>query len=176
MTIPDQSQQPAASSDAHAPSSAFGLPLYTQVLIAVICGTAVGALLGQEPYLGGLRNEHLGRLGMFVILLLKTLAIPLIFFAVLDAFVSTILPLRQGTRLLVICLINVSVAMTIGLVIMNVWQPGLSWSSHVDELLNLARPANRSQVQQAAARWRRSPPTFPERCSSRSRAATSSAS
>jgi Na+/H+-dicarboxylate symporter len=149
VTIPDQSQQPAASSDAHAPSSAFGLPLYTQVLIAVICGTAVGALLGQGTYLGGLRNEHLGRLGMFVILLLKTLAIPLIFFAVLDAFVSTILPLRQGTRLLVICLINVSVAMTIGLVIMNVWQPGLSWSSHVDELLNLAPGATPSDAQRA---------------------------
>ena len=151
MTIPDQSQQPAASSDAHAPSSAFGLPLYTQVLIAVICGTAVGALLGQGTYLGGLRNEHLGRLGMFVILLLKTLAIPLIFFAVLDAFVSTILPLRQGTRLLVICLINVSVAMTIGLVIMNVWQPGLSWSSHVDELLNLAPGATPSDSPRAGA-------------------------
>jgi Na+/H+-dicarboxylate symporter len=149
VTIPDQSQQPAASSDADAPSSAFGLPLYTQVLIAVICGTAVGALLGQEPYLGGLRNEHLGRLGMFVILLLKTLAIPLIFFAVLDAFVSTILPLRQGTRLLVICLINVSMAMTIGLVIMNVWQPGLSWSSHVDELLNLAPGATPSDSPRA---------------------------
>ena len=138
MTTPDQPQQSAASSEDPALSSAFGLPLYTQVLIAVICGTAVGTLFGQEPYLGGLRNEHLGRFGMFVILLLKTLAIPLIFFAVLDAFVSTILPLRQGTRLLVICLINVAVAMTIGLVIMNTWRPGLSWSSHVDELLNFA--------------------------------------
>ena len=28
--------------------------------------------------------------------------------------------------------------MTIGLVIMNMWQPGLAWSGHVDELLNLA--------------------------------------
>jgi len=138
VTTPDQPQQSAASSEDPALSSAFGLPLYTQVLIAVICGTAVGTLFGQEPYLGGLRNEYLGRFGMFVILLLKTLAIPLIFFAVLDAFVSTILPLRQGRRLLVICLINVAVAMTIGLVIMNTWRPGLSWSSHVDELLNFA--------------------------------------
>jgi Na+/H+-dicarboxylate symporter len=114
------------------------IPLYTQVLIAVVCGTAVGALFGREPYLGGLRNEDLGQAGMFVILLLKALAIPLIFFAVLDAFITTILPLRQGTRLIVICLINVSVAMAIGLAIMNTWQPGLSWSGHVNELLNLA--------------------------------------
>lgn len=26
------------------------LPLYTQVLIAVICGGLLGALFGQEPY------------------------------------------------------------------------------------------------------------------------------
>jgi Na+/H+-dicarboxylate symporter len=119
------------------------LPLYTQVVIAVILGTIVGSVFGQEPYLGGLRNEQLGQAGMFVILLLKTLAIPLIFFAVLDAFLTTVLPLRQGTRLILICLINVSVAMAIGLVIMNAWQPGLYWRGHVDELLNLA-PAPRS--------------------------------
>ena len=75
---------------------------------------------------------------MYVIVLLKILAIPLIFFAVLDAFLMTVLPLRQGTRLMVICLINVSVAMAIGLVIMNVWQPGLTWRSNVDALLDLA--------------------------------------
>jgi Na+/H+-dicarboxylate symporter len=113
------------------------LPLYTQVLIAVACGGLLGIAFGQEPYLGGLRNEHLGWLGMLVVKLLKTLAIPLIFFAILDAFIRTSLPLRQGTRLLVICLVNVSVAMTIGLVIMNSWKPGLTWYGHVDELLNL---------------------------------------
>jgi Na+/H+-dicarboxylate symporter len=113
------------------------VPLYTQVLIAVVCGTALGAAFGQEPYLGGLRNEDLGRLGTVVILLLKTLAIPLIFFAILDAILRTSLPLRQGTMLLVICLINVSVAMAIGLAIMNTWQPGLAWKGHVDELLNI---------------------------------------
>lgn len=117
-----------------AKGSLLRLPLYTQVLIAVICGTVVGAAFGQDPYLGGLRNEHLGRVGMFVILLLKTLAIPLIFFAILDAFIRTSLPLRQGTRLIVICLINVSVAMAIGLVIMNTWQPGLAWYGQVDKL------------------------------------------
>ena len=138
MTTPDQPPRPATSSNS--PFSFFLLrfPLYTQVIIAVILGTIVGAVFGQDPYLGGLRNEWLGRLGMYVILVLKTLAIPLIFFAVLDAFVTTVLPLRQGTRLILICLINVSVAMAIGLTIMNVWQPGLSWTDRVDDLLNLA--------------------------------------
>jgi Na+/H+-dicarboxylate symporter len=127
------------------------LPLYSQVLIGAIFGTVVGAVFGQEPYLGGLRNEQLGQLGMFVILLLKALAIPLIFFAVLDAFITTVLPLRQGTRLLLICLINVSVAMAIGLTIMNTWQPGLSWTGRVDELLNLASGATASGAPLAGA-------------------------
>src|SRR5262249_47822594 len=113
------------------------LPLYTQVLIAVACGTLLGVVFGQEPYLGGLRNEHLGWLGLLLVTLLKPLAIPLIFFAILDALVRTSLPLRQGAKLLIICFVNVSVAMTIGLVIMNTWQPGLAWNDHVEDLLNV---------------------------------------
>ena len=113
------------------------LPLYTQVLIAVTCGALLGAIFGLEPYLGGLRNAQLGKVGLFVVTLLKTLAIPLIFFAILDALIRTSIPLRQGGKLLVICLVNVSVAMAIGLAIMNIWQPGLAWLGHVDELLHL---------------------------------------
>jgi Na+/H+-dicarboxylate symporter len=119
-------------------------PLYLQVLIAVTCGVVLGATFGQEPYLGGLRNEDLGQLGLLVVTLLKILAIPLIFFAILDAFIRTNLPLRQGAKLLVICLVNVSVAMTIGLVIMNSWQPGLVWFGHVDELLHLVPGSTQS--------------------------------
>ncbi|HEY7532779.1 MAG TPA: cation:dicarboxylase symporter family transporter, partial [Nitrospiraceae bacterium] len=100
-------------------------------------GTLLGMVFGQDPYLGGLRNEDLGRVGTFVILLLKTLAIPLIFFAVLDAVLRTNLPLRQGIKLLIICLINVTVAMTIGLTVMNSLKPGLSWSGHIDELFQI---------------------------------------
>jgi len=113
------------------------LPLYSQVLIAVTVGALLGAIFGQEPYLGGLRNEQLGKLGLFVVTLLKTLAVPLIFFAILDALIRTSIPLRQGGKLLVICLVNVSVAMVIGLALMNAWQPGLAWNGHVEELLHL---------------------------------------
>jgi len=142
-------------------------PLYTQVLIAVIGGALLGGIFGQEPYLGGLRNAQLGKLGLFVVTLLKTLAIPLIFFAILDALIRTSIPLRQGGKLLAICLVNVTVAMTIGLAIMNIWQPGLAWLGHVDELLHLVpgttlstsalatcRPARRAR----SSTWR---PTFP---------------
>lgn len=76
------------------------LPLYTQVLIAVACGTLLGVVFGQEPYLGGLKNEHLGWLGLLLVTLLKTLAIPLIFFAILDALVRTSFPQADATRAL----------------------------------------------------------------------------
>ncbi len=114
------------------------IPLSLQVIVAVICGAALGGVYGHDPYWGGLRNEDLGRFGMAVITVLKTLAVPLIFFAILDACVRISLPLRQGTRLLGICLINVSVAMVIGLTIMNTWQPGLAWVGHVEEWLPMA--------------------------------------
>lgn len=118
-----------------APSRSF--PLYAQVLLAVVCGAALGAAFGQSPYPGGLRNEHLGRFGILIIAMLKTLAVPLIFFAIVDAFLRTEIPFRQGTKLLAICLVNVSVAMAIGLFIMNVWRPGLAWQGHVHELLDV---------------------------------------
>jgi Na+/H+-dicarboxylate symporter len=121
----------------HSTTSWIPIPLYAQVLVAVLCGATLGILFGQEPYLGGLRNEQLGQLGLWVVWMLKTLAIPLIFFAILDALLRTSIPLSQGTKLLVICLVNVSVAMAIGLAIMNLWQPGLAWLGHVDELLHL---------------------------------------
>lgn len=120
-----------------------GVPLYQQVLIGVAGGVALGVAFGQEPYLAGLRNEDLGRLGVWVVTALKFLAIPLIFFAILDSFIRTSLPLRQGAKLLMICAVNVSVAMAIGLALMNWWRPGEAWLGQVDALLNLV-PGSKS--------------------------------
>lgn len=121
----------------HETSRRNPFPLYAQVLLAVICGATLGMVFGQEPYLNGLRNEQLGKLGLWVVWLLKTLAVPLIFFAIMDSLIRASLPLRQGAKLIAICLVNVSVAMLIGLTIMNLWQPGKSWQGHVEELLQV---------------------------------------
>src|SRR6266545_5429398 len=86
--------QPYGESASSGKRSTF--PLYLQVLLAVVCGAALGAIFGTAPFLGGVTNEQLGQFGMLVIKLLKTLAVPLIFFAILDAFMRTSLPLRQG--------------------------------------------------------------------------------
>ena len=45
-------------------------------------------------------------------------------------------------KLIAICLINVSMAMMIGLAIMNVWQPGKAWQGHVEELLHVVPGTN----------------------------------
>jgi Na+/H+-dicarboxylate symporter len=121
----------------HETSRRSPFPLYAQVLVAVLCGATLGVVFGQEPYFNGLRNEQLGKLGLWVVWLLKTLAVPLIFFAIMDSLIRASLPLRQGAKLIAICLVNVSVAMVIGLTIMNLWQPGKSWQGHVEELLHV---------------------------------------
>jgi Na+/H+-dicarboxylate symporter len=111
------------------------LPLYLQVVIGVAIGSVLGVLFGTEPYLWGLlKNETLGQLGMLVIRLLKTLATPLVFLAILDAFIHCDISFRHGGRLLAICGFNLLVAMLIGLTIMNVFTPGESWSGHIQDL------------------------------------------
>lgn len=111
------------------------LPLSLQVVIGVCVGTLLGVLFGIEPYFFDLlKNETLGQLGMLVIRLLKTLATPLIFVAILDAMIHTEIKFQHGRQLLVICAVNLLVAMLIGLTIMNVFTPGESWSNHIDEL------------------------------------------
>ncbi len=121
-------------------------PLYAQVLVAVCCGVALGVVFGQEPYLGDLGNEQLGQLGLWVVWVLKTLAVPLIFVAILDSLLRASIPLSQGAKLLAICLINVSMAMVIGLAIMNTWQPGKSWQGHVEDLVQVVPGTNLTPI------------------------------
>jgi DAACS family dicarboxylate/amino acid:cation (Na+ or H+) symporter len=55
------------------------------------------------------------------------MATPLIFFAILDAFVRTNITGRQGLKLICVCGLNIAVAFAIGLVILNIWKPGHAW-------------------------------------------------
>ncbi len=109
-------------------------PLSLRVVIAVALGILLGALGGTGPLLFGLENNHLGQLGMLVIRLLKALAVPLILFAILDAFTHAPIKARSGARLIAICLLNVSVAFAIGLTLMNTLEPGRAWQGRVEQL------------------------------------------
>jgi DAACS family dicarboxylate/amino acid:cation (Na+ or H+) symporter len=110
------------------------MPLYLRILLGVALGTLMGVTFGEGPILLGLTNRHLGDLGLLVIRLLKALAVPLIFFAILDAFARTRISARQGGKMILICLLNVSVAFTIGLTLMNTFHPGNAWRGRFGEL------------------------------------------
>lgn len=105
-------------------------PLALQVLLGVALGVVLGALVGK-----GALTETLGALGTLVIKALRALAVPLVFFAILDAFAKTRIEARKFGRLLLICLVNVSVAMAIGLSLLNLFQPGRAWRGHLESLV-----------------------------------------
>lgn len=80
-------------------------------------GAAFGCLLGSAA-------SPLGELGRVVIQLIKTLAAPLLFFAVADAFMRTRISGRSALTMLGISAVNASLALLIGLTLSNVLQPG----------------------------------------------------
>ncbi len=109
-------------------------PLYLRVLVGVIVGAGLGVWFGKSPILFGIGNADLGPLGMLVVRLLKALATPLIFVAILDSFFKTRISGASGMRLLAICLVNVTIAMGLGLLILNTFQPGADWAGSLDAL------------------------------------------
>ncbi|WP_374089396.1 dicarboxylate/amino acid:cation symporter [Methylomicrobium lacus] len=110
-------------------------PLYVRVIIGVIFGAALGVLFGTENYgFGLLNNATLGQSGQLVIRLLKALATPLVFFAILEAMVNTDLSFKHGRRLLTLCSMNLAVAIVIGLTLMNVLRPGRAWEGKLTDM------------------------------------------
>jgi DAACS family dicarboxylate/amino acid:cation (Na+ or H+) symporter len=104
-------------------------PLPLRVLIGVCVGGAIGGWFGQREIVLGWTTGELAALGALYIRVLTLLATPLIFFAVVEAFVRTPITGRQGVKLLAVCALNIAAAFAVGLTILNVWQPGLSWQS-----------------------------------------------
>src|SRR5688500_17743034 len=102
-------------------------PMYLRVLLGVIVGAAIGLAFGKQEIIFGVTTGLFATIAGFYIQILTTLATPLIFFAIVDAFVQTHISGRQGAKMFFICGINIAVAFSIGLVILNVWQPGRVW-------------------------------------------------
>jgi Na+/H+-dicarboxylate symporter len=116
-------------------------PLWARVLVGVIAGAALGVAFRQDPWLFGYRNADLGPVGMLAVRLLKALATPLVFLSIVDAFLKTAISARSGLRLAAVCLLNVSVAMTIGLVLLDGLQPGARWAGQLEALGAVLDPA-----------------------------------
>jgi Na+/H+-dicarboxylate symporter len=118
------------------------IPLYLRVLGGVVFGVMLGLYFGSRPLFFGVHLSDLGRLGMLVVKLLKALAVPLVFFAILDAFIKTDISWKKGVRLIFICLFNASVALMIGLSIMNAAQPGRHFADVLTSVLGSGAKAD----------------------------------
>lgn len=110
------------------------LPLYVRVIIGVVLGTLCGVAFGEGNIVFGLTNKHLGDLGLLVIRLLRAMAVPLIFFGVVDAFVRSEVSGKQGVKLVAICAFNVSIAFLIGMTLINTFKPGAAWKDRLDAI------------------------------------------
>ena len=93
------------------------LPLYGRIIIGVILGVATGLLLGNQA-------AFLAVPGKLVLRLLGALAPPLILAAIVHTFMTTHLGGPLAVRLPRLLLMNTLVAITIGLTVANVIQPG----------------------------------------------------
>ena len=96
------------------------MPFSLRIVLGVVLGCVTALILGH-------RAEPLGDLGMLVI-------VPLLFFAILDAFATNDIPPRKGARLLVISAVNAVVATLIGLAVATWLGGGRSWRGQLEAL------------------------------------------
>lgn len=123
--------------------------MYLRVVLGVALGAVLGLAIGQSELPGGVTTDAMGRIAALYIQLLTALATPLIFFAILDAFVQTHISARQGLRMFAVCGLNILVAFSIGLVIMNVWQPGRAWQGTLAERVSHLEPGSAADQSKA---------------------------
>lgn len=96
------------------------LPLFAQILIGMVAGAVTGFALGEKA-------APLGEFGSLMISVIKGLAAPLLFFAVVDAFLTTEIRAKDAARLLAINALNATLALTIGLTLSNLIRPGVGF-------------------------------------------------
>jgi DAACS family dicarboxylate/amino acid:cation (Na+ or H+) symporter len=102
------------------------IPLYLQIVIALIFAVGLGTLLGAgQPDPNSVPLiKHLAIPCDLVLKALRALATPLILLAVLHSFLTAEIPGRAGRRLAVLLFTNTLTAIIIGLLVANVLQPG----------------------------------------------------
>jgi Na+/H+-dicarboxylate symporter len=96
-----------------------GFPLHHQIIVAIGVGLVVGPLLGKGA-------SGLGEIGTVVISLIKAAATPLLFFAIVNAILTTRVHGRSALRLVFWAFLNATIALTLGLLLSNLLQPGKS--------------------------------------------------
>jgi Na+/H+-dicarboxylate symporter len=106
------------------------IPLYLQIVAALIIAVIVGVLLGAgNPILDKELIDHLALPCTLILKALRTLATPLIFLAILHTFLTAEIPSKSGWKLSMLLITNTVVAIAIGLLVANVLKPGANGQS-----------------------------------------------
>ncbi len=101
------------------------LPLYSQILIALVLAVLLGVGLGNVKDSIGTDNiNHLAQPATLIIRALSTLATPLIFLSIINTLMTAEIPAGATKKLALLLTSNTVVAILIGLFVANVLQPG----------------------------------------------------
>ena len=120
------------------------IPLYLQIVAALIVAVIVGVLLGAgNPILEKDVIKHLALPCDLILKALRTLATPLIFLAILNTFLTAEIPSRSGRKLSILLITNTVVAIAIGLFVANVLRPGVG-----GQALAVSQGSNKSPIKQ----------------------------
>jgi Na+/H+-dicarboxylate symporter len=131
------------------------IPLYLQIVIALIFAVILGIVLGAgQPILDKELINHLAIPSTLVLKALRALATPLILLAVLHSFLTANIPGRSGRRLAFLLFTNTLVAIVIGLLVANVLRPG-TWG-------RIAPPETTEAVNKTLDPWGLLQDTIPE--------------
>ncbi|MCY2934077.1 MAG: dicarboxylate/amino acid:cation symporter [Planctomycetota bacterium] len=105
-----------------------GGSLFLQIFVSMAAGVALGLLLGSRPTLLGLQTSSLllfcQTASKLVLQLLAALATPLILVAVSHVLMTSDIKGKQAGRLVWLLISNTLIAIFIGLLVMNILQPG----------------------------------------------------
>lgn len=99
----------------------FRLSLTTQTFLAMCLGVLVGVLFGS-------RLAFLGEISRVLVTLIKTLAIPLLFLTITEGFLRAEFKGKGFVFLLLVSFFNAACAISIALLISNIFHPG-KWLS-----------------------------------------------
>ena len=140
------------------------LALHWKILIGMVFGVLFGLLLSFIPGGSAFVGDYIKPFGTIFINLLKLIAVPLILASLIKGVsdLKDISKLSQmGGRTILTYLLTTLTAVTIGLILVNIIQPGKSISVETREELVLAYATDTQEKQAAAAKQKEAGPLQP---------------
>ncbi len=124
-------------------SKILRLPLYTQIIIALVIAVILGIVLGAgNPIIPKENLQNLALPAVLILRALSMLATPLIFLSIVNTLLTADLPGGAAKRLAFLLTSNTLVAIIVGLFVSNTVQPG-KWN-------NLVKPTAEKAAEIAA--------------------------